>query len=148
VAAYALDPHLAFVLDCTPARDLPAWDRGGHYSLETAEPTRYNTRLGAGPAIYIADRATLYDPRLVRHLVQTAEALGIPYQVRQPGDGGTDAGAIHKQRAGIPSVAMSVPGRYLHTPASIARLDDWKNSLALMQAALARLTPEILAAER
>lgn len=142
VAAYALDPDLAFVLDCTPARDLPSLD-----GEQGAENTRYNTRLGAGPAIYIADNATLSDPRLIRHLVNTAETLGIPYQFRQPGGGGTDAGAIHKQRAGIPSVSISVPGRYLHTAASLVRLQDWKNTLALVHAALARLSPDVFASE-
>jgi len=136
VAAYAFDPDLAIILDSTPAHDLPAWD--------ASENTRYNTRLGAGPAIYVADRGTLYDTRLVRHLVETAEAGGIPYQIRQPGGGGTDAGAVHKQRAGIPSVSVSVPGRYPHTPAGVARLSDWKNTLALVHAALARLEPRLL----
>jgi tetrahedral aminopeptidase len=131
VAAFALDPQLAVVLDCTPAVDLPTWDR--------TENERYNTRIGAGPAIYIADRSTISDPRLVRHLVETAEAAGIPYQFRQPGGGGTDAGAIHKSRAGIPSVSISVPGRYLHTPVAIARQSDWANTYALVSAALERL---------
>ncbi|MCK5313608.1 MAG: hypothetical protein KAJ53_00730 [Anaerolineales bacterium] len=140
IAAYAFDPDIAIVLDCTPARDLPASDG--------SENTRYNTRLGAGPAIYVADRATLSDPRLIQHLVDTAEDVGIPFQIRQPGGGGTDAGAIHMQRAGIPSVSVSVPGRYLHTTASISRLSDWKNSLALVYTALTRLTPDILAFER
>lgn len=149
VAAHALDPDLAFVLDCTPANDLPAWDSGGYAPPEeAAEHFRYNTRLGGGPAIYIADNATLSDPRLIRHLIDTAEALKIPYQIRQPGGGGTDAGAIHKARAGIPAVSISVPGRYMHTAASLARLDDWKNTLALVHAALTRLSPDILAVER
>lgn len=145
VAAYALDPQLAIVLDCTPANDLPTWDAG---ESPHTENTRYNTRLGAGPAIYLADRATLSDPRLIRHLVGTAEAEGIPYQFRQPGSGSTDAGAIHKQRAGIPSISVSVPGRYNHTAAAIVRLSDWRNTLALIYAALIRLTPDILTAER
>jgi endoglucanase len=131
VAAYAMNPDLAIALDSTPANDLPAWDG--------SENTRYNTRLGAGPAIYVADRRTLSDPRLVRHLVETAESAGIPYQIRQPGGGGTDAGAMHKARAGIPSVSVSVPGRYHHTPAAIARLSDWKHTLALVHRALWRL---------
>jgi endoglucanase len=135
VAAFALDPDLAFVLDCTPANDLPSWDG--------SENEYYNTRLGAGPAVYLADRATLSDPRLVKHLVKTAEDLGIPFQFRQPGGGGTDAGAIHKQRTGIPSVSISVPGRYLHTAATIVRRSDWQDSLALVYAALVRLLPEI-----
>ena len=141
VAAHALDPQVAFALDATPANDLPDW--------EGSENTRYNTRLGAGPAIYIADGATLSDPRLVRLLIETAEALGFPYQIRQPGTaGGTDAGSIHKRRAGIPSVSLSVPTRYLHTPASLARLSDWKDCLGLIHAALSRLTPQRLDSER
>ncbi len=140
VAAYALDPHIAIALDCTPAYDLPSWDG--------EENNRYNTRLGAGPAVYVADRGTLSDPRLIRHLVRTAEAAGIPYQLRQPGGGGTDAGAIHRQRAGIPSVSLSVPGRYAHTAASIVRIEDWKNTLTLIHTALARLPADLLAEER
>jgi len=140
VAAYAFDPACAIVIDATPANDLPTWD--------SEENTAYNTKLGLGPAIYVADGGMLSDPRLVRHLMATAEAEAIPYQLRQPGGGGTDAGAIHKQREGIPSVSISVPHRYSHTAASVARLEDWKNTLALLHAALRRITPELLARER
>jgi endoglucanase len=96
----------------------------------------------------MVDRGTLSDPRLVRHLVDTAERHAIPYQIRQAGGGGTDAGAIHKSRAGIPSISVSVPGRYLHTPASIVRLDDWEHTLRLVYHALDELTPAVLAGER
>jgi endoglucanase len=135
-AAYSLNPDLAIALDCTPAIDLP--DSSG----------RYNTHSGQGPAIYTVDSSTVSDPRLVRWLVESAEAHGLPYQMRQPGGGGTDAGAIHKTRAGIPSVSLSTPGRYLHTPACYARLDDWENTLRLAHAALSRLNAEIMAGER
>ena len=145
VAAYALDPDLAIAIDSTPAMDLPAWDEDDESGQGNA---RYNTRLDAGPAIYLADRSTLSDPRMIRHLVETAEDLKIPYQFRQPGGGGTDAGAIHQSRAGIPSVSVSVPGRYAHTAASVARLVDWQNTFALLLAALGRITPEILSTER
>lgn len=141
VAAYTFDPDLAIALDCTPANDLPPYH-------EDDENTRYNARLGAGPAIYTVDRGTLSDPRLVRHFAETGDALGIPYQYRQPGGGGTDAGAMHKARAGIPSLSISIPGRYLHTPHSLVRLADWQNSLRLVYAALGRLTREIINSER
>ena len=140
VASYAFDPDLAFVLDATPANDLPMWDG--------SENTRYNTRLDGGPAIYVADGNALHDPRLVRFLLETGDVLGIPYQVRQPGSGGTDAGAIHKQRSGIPSASISVPHRYSHTSASIARKADWEHTLQLLQGALERLTPELLSQPR
>jgi len=147
VAAYALNPDLAIVLDCTPARDLPMVEDDGLNPLDH-ENIHYNTRLAGGPAIYVADRATISDPRLVRHFTQTGNDLAIPYQLRQPGSGGTDAGAIHTQRLGIPSISVSVPGRYIHTGAAIIRIEDWKNALKLVYHALERLTPDVFAVAR
>jgi tetrahedral aminopeptidase len=144
VAAYALNPDVAIALDSTPANDLPSYDAGNPGS----ENARYNTRLDGGPAIYIADSSTFSDPRLIRLFAQTGDELGIPFQFRQPGGGGTDAGAIHRQREGIPSLSISVPGRYPHSAAGLARLEDWQNTLTLVYAGLARLAPEVLAVER
>lgn len=135
-AAYALDPHIAIALDCTPAYDLPHWDG--------EENTRYNSRLGDGPAIYVSDRGTLSDPRLIRLLTRSADEAGISYQFRQAGGGGTDAAAIHKSRAGVPSVSISVPGRYLHTAASLVRLSDWQGLYALVHTALSQVRPALL----
>lgn len=145
VAAHALNPDLAIVLDCTLAQDLPLQTEDSFYPPENEW---YNTRLGKGAAIYLSDRATISDPRLVAHFVRTAEEKGIPYQFRQAGGGGTDAGAIHLQRAGIPSISISVPGRYLHTPASLARLSDWESTLQLVYHALQTLPPDLLKTER
>ncbi len=140
VAEHYFEPELAIAIYSTPANDLPMFD--------DSENTVYNTKLGLGPAIYTFDAGTLNDPRLIRFLAATGDAEKIPYQFRQPGGGGTDAGAIHRQRAGIPTVSISVPHRYTHTAISLARVDDWKNTLALLQAALQRITPELLKAER
>ena len=140
VAAYTFNPDIGIALDSTPANDLPDW--------EGEENITYNTKLGLGPAIYVADGSTISDPRLVRWLAETGTASKIPYQFRQPGGGGTDAGAIHKTRGGIPSISVSVPHRYTHSAISIARIDDWKNTLSLLQAALANLSPDLLATER
>ena len=138
VAAQYFNPDLAIAIDSTPANDLPLHDGGENMS--------YNTKLGLGPAIYVADGLTLHDPRLVRFLRETAEAKKILYQIRQPGGGGTDSGAIQRALAGIPTVSVSIPHRYTHCPVSIARLDDWKNTLHLLHAALQRITPELIAA--
>jgi tetrahedral aminopeptidase len=144
VAAYSFDPDIAIAVDSTPALDLPNWE-SDNGPLENA---RYNTRLDAGPAIYMADAATLSDPRLIRHLISVAETNKIPYQLRQPGGGGTDAGSIHRSRAGIPSVSVSVPGRYSHTAAGITRLSDWKHTLNLLYFALQSINPTILRQDR
>ncbi|HET6821183.1 MAG TPA: M20/M25/M40 family metallo-hydrolase [Anaerolineales bacterium] len=137
VAAQYFNPDLAIAIDSTPANDLPLHDGSENMS--------YNTKLGLGPAIYVADGSTLHNPRLVRFLRETAEAEGIPYQIRQPGGGGTDSGAIQRSLAGIPTVSVSVPHRYTHSPVSIARVEDWKHTLNLLHAALKRITPDLVA---
>jgi putative aminopeptidase FrvX len=137
VAAQYFNPDLAFAIDSTPANDLPSHEGG--------ENMTYNTKLGLGPAIYLADSATLHDPRLVRFLQTVAEAESIPYQFRQPGGGGTDSGEIQLSLAGIPTVSVSVPHRYTHSPISISRVDDWKNTINLLHAALKKITPALIA---
>jgi len=137
VAAHSLDPDLAIAVDCTPARDLPTWDG--------AENTAYNSRLGQGPALYTSDRATVSDRRLLEHFEMAARSARLPFQYRQPGGGGTDAGSIHRARKGIPSISISVPVRYPHSSAGMIRIDDWRNTVLLLQAALVRLSPQVLA---
>lgn len=136
VAGYTFNPDLAIAIDATPAYDLPRFDG--------QESSFYNTHLGHGPAIYVHNHTTIDDPRLVKFLQETAEAEGIPYQVRQPGGGGTDAGAVQRGRAGVPVVSVSVPHRYSHSPVSLAREDDWKHTQALLQTALHRMTPALI----
>jgi putative aminopeptidase FrvX len=139
-AAFSLNPDMAIIIDATPAQDMPAWD--------DSENTTYNTRLDAGPAIYLADGTTLYDPRLVRFFAAVAEKQHIPYQFRQPGKGGTDAGTVHRQRTGIPTSAISVPIRYSHTAISLCRQTDWQNTLTLLHCSLQELDPSILKTNR
>lgn len=129
VAAYAIEPDAAIVLDCTPANDLPI--------KEDVSP---NTVLGKGPAIYIMGGRTFSDRRLVELLMDAGDKEGIPYQVRQPGGGGTDAGGIQLAREGVPVVSVSVPGRYIHSPATIISREDFDNTPRLVRAALSRLT--------
>ena len=117
VAAYRIEPDLAFALEGTICDDMP--------KKEDVSPT---TELGKGPAISIMDRSFVADQRLVRLLIDQAEANGIPYQFKQPGAGGTDAGAIHLSKAGVPSVAVSVPSRYIHSPVSMASLNDFDHT--------------------
>ncbi|MBE7549640.1 MAG: M42 family metallopeptidase [Anaerolineales bacterium] len=130
VAAYAANPDLAFILECTAADDLPPPDEDAPEGFP---------RLGNGPAITVMDRSFIADRRLVDLLIAAAEAEGIPHQFKRPGIGGTDAGAVHLARAGVPSVAISVPARYIHSPVAVLDLADFWNTVKLMQAALKRL---------
>jgi len=79
------------------------------------------------------------DRRLVKLLTDTAEENGIPYQFKQPGKGGTDAGAIHLSREGVPSAVVAVPSRYIHSAVSLLSLNDLDNTVRLMKLALARV---------
>ena len=133
VAAYAIGPDCAFALEGTIADDIP--------KDKDVSPT---TELGKGPAITIMDRSFIADRRLVRLLTGTAKELDIPYQIKQPGVGGTDAGAIHLARDGVPSVTVAVPCRYIHSPVALLSLDDFDNTVRLMRESLARLTQRTL----
>jgi putative aminopeptidase FrvX len=125
VAAFRLEPDVAFALEGTVCDDTP--------KKEDVSPT---TRLGQGPAITLMDRSFIADKRLVQLLTDTASTEGIPCQFKQPGVGSTDAGAIHLSRAGVPSIALAVPCRYIHSPVSLLSLNDFDNLVALMKAAL------------
>ena len=134
VAASAVEPDCAFALDGAPCDDLPQ-----------EQDTGSMTEMGKGPAIYLMDRSAFADRRLVDHLVATADKLGIPYQFRQPSvTGGTDAGAIVRSKAGVPSAPVSVPCRFIHSPVARLSLDDFENTVKLMRESLKRLTPDVL----
>ncbi len=129
VAAHAIAPDVAFVLEGTICDDMP--------KKRDLSPT---TTLGAGPAITLMDRSMIADQRLVRLLADTAEQNGIAHQFKQPGRGATDAGTIHLSHEGVPSAVVSVPTRNLHAPVSVLSLNDLDDAVRLMRESLYRLT--------
>ena len=130
VSAYAANPDLAFIMECTAADDLPAEDEDAPEGFP---------RLGQGPVVTVMDRSLIADRRLINLLLETAAQENIPHQFKRPGIGGTDGGAIHLTRAGIPSAVVSIPARYIHAPAAILDLADFWRVVHLMQATLRRL---------
>ena len=48
--------------------------------------------------------------------------------------GGNNAGSIHKSRAGVRTLAVSVPCRYIHSASCLADLRDIEASAALVRA--------------
>ena len=133
VLAFDQKIDAALVLECTPAYDLP--------NDNDVSPNVY---LGKGPAIYVMDRVTIQDPRLVSFLMKTAAAQNIPFQIRQPGGGGTNTAAIQSQIGGIPAATLAIPGRYAHTPTMMINLEDYANLGKLAEASLRSITPELL----
>ncbi|MFS8628037.1 MAG: M42 family metallopeptidase [Limnochordales bacterium] len=124
-SAYAVEPDVAIAVDVTATGDTP-------------NGQRLNMKLGGGVAIKVKDRSLITHRGLRELLVQCAEEEGIPYQMEVLPSGGTDAGAIHVTRTGVPSGVLSIPTRYLHTPAEMVDLADVAATADLLTAALRR----------
>ena len=122
-AARLIAPHLALVLETTAISDIP-----------DTEPHRRVADVGAGGVISVADRATVYDRELVDYALALAKREGIGAQIKRYVSGGNDAGHIHKALTGIKTLALSVPTRYLHSPACVAHIDDYKSVRCLAAA--------------
>jgi putative aminopeptidase FrvX len=129
VAAHKTDPDLAIVLECTTANDLP---------LEKDEEILY-PRLGNGPCVTVMDRSFITNQKLLRLIEAAATKNNIPYQYKPPGLGGTDAGAIHQSRMGVPSATIAAPGRYIHGPVALMDLTDFWNCVKLVGTTLDEL---------
>lgn len=120
-AAYALRPDIGIALDVTLANDFP-----GVMDYDQV------TTLGGGCALKIMDSSMLSHPKLVRHFRDLAEKNGIPYQMEILARGGTDAGAMQRSRAGIPSFTLSTPTRYIHTVNEMAHTADIEAAITLL----------------
>ncbi len=131
-AAFQIEPAVALALEGTVAADVPG-----------VPPTRRPTALGKGPAITVMDRSLIAPPRLVEFLARLAQEEGVPYQYKVPPFGATDAGAIQQTKGGALAGVLSVPCRYIHSPVSVMRLDDFENAVRLT-AAFARRAHELL----
>ncbi|MDX1614987.1 MAG: hypothetical protein R3300_11810 [Candidatus Promineifilaceae bacterium] len=125
VVARSVQPDLALILEATPAYDLP-----------TDRDVSPNVVLGQGACLYVMDGGTISDPRLVQHITNLAHDHKIPYQVRQPGGGRTNAAAIQRSAAPLPAATIAVPVRYTHSPTSMMSLVDYGHLIALTEAIL------------
>jgi endoglucanase len=96
-------------------------------------------KLGKGPVIVIRDGSMVPNLRLRDLFVDTAEELKIPYQFDMLERGGTDSGAIHLHRRGVPNLVIAVPTRHIHSHAGIIYRDDFDNAVKLVTAVINKL---------
>ncbi len=138
VAAQTLNPDVAFVLEGTTANDIP------NPNADPDDGLDYNPtcKMQSGPVLSVMDRSMIVNPRLLAFLRSTADAEGIPYQIKSHLGGGTDGGSIHMANAGVATAVISLPCRYIHSPAAYLHRDDYANALKLVQAALRGIQPE------
>lgn len=130
-AAFSVNPEAAIVVDTTTAAD-----------LEGVPGDKQVCQLGKGAVLSFMDRSTIYDRKMYDLAIETAEEQKISVQVKQAVAGGNDAGAIHKSRSGVRTLAVSLPCRYLHTSVGLIRKDD----LASIEALVEKLIEKILQA--
>lgn len=118
-AAYHYEPDYGLAVDVTLVGDTP-------------KAQTMAVSLGKGPAIKVKDNSVLCHPAIKKLMVETAEKNKIPYQLEVLEHGGTDAGAIHISRGGVPSGAISIPCRYVHTPSEMIDSKDLKLAVDLL----------------
>lgn len=127
VVTRTIGPDLAFVVDVTHATDIPGVSR-----------ERFgNVVLGKGPTL---THGSVNHPLLVQHLKEVAEKHRIPLQ-EEAADRytGTDTDYIMRSTRGIPSALISLPNRYMHTPAEMIALNDLENLCCLLTEAVLAL---------
>ncbi len=119
-AAYSVNPQIALVLEATTASDIPI-----------SEGENKVCSLGKGAVIGYMDRGAIYDKKLFEILRQTAEKKAIPWQMKSRIAGGTDASAITVSKNGVRTTSLSLPTRYIHSPATVGDLRDMEAVVSL-----------------
>lgn len=122
-SAYTVAPEYAIAVETTTAADIPSVIGEKRVCL-----------LGEGPAVSFMDRSTVYDRTLYEKAFKLADINGIKIQTKTLVAGGNNAGAIHKSRGGVKVLTVSVPCRYLHSPACVIKYSDVLEARALISA--------------
>ena len=114
VAAHNIEPDMGVALEGTICADIPGTDK--EYQA---------TRLGAGVALSIMDRGAIPNKNMLNKLIEIAKENNIPYQFRESAAGANDGRAIQLAKEGCPTVTLSVPCRYINSPASLMSMADY-----------------------
>ncbi|MCX6777942.1 MAG: M42 family metallopeptidase [Candidatus Micrarchaeota archaeon] len=133
VSAYAHEPSHFIAADTAIATDHP------ECSADDGP-----IKLGGGPALGLVEwggRGNLADRRTVNHMISVARAAKIPYQLEAVEGGATDAAHVFNVKTGIPSLAVCVPTRYIHSAVSVASERDIANTINLLVKALGKGMP-------
>jgi len=117
-AAHSINPEYAVAIDVTSTGD-------------TLGKRKMAVKSGAGAAIKIKDNSILCHPYIKALMIDTCEENKIPYQLEVLEFGGTDAGAIHLSCGGVATGAISIPTRYVHSPAEMIDKNDIEAAVIL-----------------
>ena len=122
VASQQITADVALAIDTTACSD-------------TFEAMMDNTMiLGGGVGIKAMDFSLLASLSVRKKLTQLAEEHDIPHQIEIFCGIGTDAGEMHKEKAGVPTSVLSIPSRYAHCPVEVLDLGDLQATYDLLSA--------------
>ena len=127
-SSFKIKPDIGFAVDVGIAGDTPG-----------ITPKESTSKMGAGPQILIYDASMVAHTGLRDFVVGIAEEAGIPFQYEAIAGGGTDAGSIHLTANGVPSLAIGVATRYIHSHAGILHRDDYENAVKLIVEVIKKL---------
>jgi endoglucanase len=118
VAAAAVRPDCAFVLDTVPSGDTP----------DASMTKDINARLGGGVVIPVmsggVSMGEIMAEPIKRLLRDVADEKGIPYQLAILPVAATDSSAIKTSGDGVPVGTIGIPRRYAHSPVELVDLND------------------------
>jgi len=86
--------------------------------------------VSKGPVLTLMDKSYIANPKLIDFVKFIANSLDIPWQIKKPNIGGTDAGYL--QDLGN-TIVISVPAKYIHTNYQIVHLTDIQNTIKLIK---------------
>lgn len=133
-SAWVIDPDVAIILESDIAGDVPGI---------TADQS--SAKLGDGPTVIIYDRSMIPNIKMRDFVIETAASLDIPVQLTFMEGGGTDGGVVHVHKYGVPTIAIGVPARHIHSHNSIIHRDDYENMVILVKHLLLRLDNQTVA---
>ncbi|MEM6560102.1 MAG: M20/M25/M40 family metallo-hydrolase [Planctomycetota bacterium] len=122
-AAYNAEPDLAVALDTTLCVDTPG----------VPDEERV-TQQGACVALKILDSASISHRGLLDEFAAVGDKHDIKYQFSVLPRGGTDAGAIQRNRGGVKTITLAVPTRYIHTVTETIHKEDLQSAIDLIAA--------------
>lgn len=130
-SAHMIAPDIGFGVDVGIAGDTP-----GITDKEA------DSKLGEGPQIILYDASMISHKGLRNLVVETAEEKEIPFQYSSMAGGGTDSGAIHLTKDGVPALSITIATRYIHSHAAILHRDDFENAVKLIVEVIKKLDNE------
>ncbi len=123
--AFRIQPDIAIILEGTTAND-----KG-----DTID-TQQVCRCGQGVTISFMDNASIAQPDMFKAMMSLAKAKDIRHQVKMSVSGGNEGGTFQQIGMGAKTCVLSVPCRYIHSPATVCALADIQSQYQLTKAYL------------